>query len=89
MFYCFSKSRYEDKFILKGGIPQVEVWNLDPEYRDHQDEIDEKVVGGKRKNVIVSNNPCHCQDIFFGDISKGDLMLIIVAIAEVNSMIVY
>ena len=47
------------------------------------------MVGGQRKNVIVSNNPCHCRDIFFGDISKGDLMLIIVAIAEVNSMIVY
>ena len=89
MFYCFTKSRYEDKFILKGGIPQVEVWDLDPEYRDYEDEIDEKVVGGQRKNVIVRNNPCHCQDTFFGDISKGDLMLIIVAIAEVNSMIVY
>ena len=55
MFYCFSKSRYEDKFILKGGIPQVEVWNLDPEYRDHQDEIDEKVVYRRAKKE------CHCQ----------------------------
>ena len=59
MFYCFTKSQYEDKFILKGGIPQVEVWDLDPEYRDYQDKIDEKVVGGQRKNVIVRNNPCH------------------------------
>ena len=66
---------------LKCGI-----WTL---YRPYQDEIDEKVVGGQRKNVIVNNNPCHCRDIIFGDISKGDLILFIVAIAEVNSMIVY